>query len=141
LLLDAALDAHDDIRLARRAAAFAPDAIGFSLSTAQELTSALAVYDEAVRVLAQSQQAVHWIAGGNFVTSEPEHADRLLPPGWQLVRGEGEMALDALVEDWTASKIGPRVLLGKALPSLDNLPLADRPYTRQILANGWSFNL
>jgi hypothetical protein len=141
LLLDAALDAHDDIRLARRATAFAPDAIGFSLSTAQELTSALAVYDEAVRVLAQSQQTVHWIAGGNFVTSEPEHADRLLPPGWQLVRGEGELALDALVEDWAGSKIGPRVLLGTALPSLDNLPLADRPYTRQILANGWSFNL
>jgi len=141
LLLDAALDGHDDVRLARRAAAFGSDAIGFSLATAQDLHSALTIHSEASLIIARSRQRVHWVAGGNFVTSEPEHADRLLPQDWRLVRGEGELGLASLVREWSEGRDGPRVQVGRAVACLDDLPIAERPYARQILANGWSFNL
>jgi anaerobic magnesium-protoporphyrin IX monomethyl ester cyclase len=145
LLLDAALDALSDVRLARRAAAFQPDAIGFSVMTAQEIESVCAIHAEGLRAL--GTRAVRWLAGGNFVTTETARAAALLPKRLWLVRCEGELALVELARRWsspqgTAADAGEdRVLTGPPVEDLDGLPPAERPFADTILGRGWAFNL
>jgi hypothetical protein len=98
LVMDSTIENAGDIKMARRAASFQPDAIGFSITTAQELASIHAIYRECRRAL--GERPVGWIAGGNFVSSEPAQAERLLPAEFALVRFEGENALD----DWMTSR-------------------------------------
>jgi len=101
LVMDSTIENATDIKLARRAASFQPDAIGFSITTAQELGSIRAIHQECIRAL--GQRTVRWIAGGNFVSSEPLHAEKLLPAEFALVRFDGENALD----EWLASPATP----------------------------------
>ena len=154
LVMDSTIENAGDIKMARRAASFQPDAIGFSITTAQELASIHAIYRECRRAL--GERPVGWIAGGNFVSSEPAQAERLLPAEFALVRFEGENALD----DWMTSREtasgGPdgrvasreaaggadgRVRPGTAIEDLDSLPFAARPFANEVLARGGVFNL
>ena len=141
LVMDSTIENATDIKLARRAASFQPDAIGFSITTAQELGSIRAIHQECIRAL--GQRTVRWIAGGNFVSSEPLHAEKLLPAEFALVRFDGENALD----EWLASPATPagdsaqRVRCGAAVEDLDSLPFASRPFANEVLAQGGVFNL
>lgn len=133
LVLDSVLGAQDDVHLARRAAAFQPDVVGLSLTTAQDLDSVQAIHAEYSR---NGRPAPRWVAGGNFVSSEPAAADRLLPAEFTLVRGEGELALGELAAGAT-----PRVLTGRSWAELDTLPWPERPFVDDILAAGWALNV
>jgi radical SAM superfamily enzyme YgiQ (UPF0313 family) len=144
LILDSVLDSLTDTKLARRAASFQPDIIGFSLTTAQELASVGNIHAECMRAL--SGRNVLWAAGGNFVSSEPGWADRLLPAGFTLVRFEGENALAELVERWRSGQVGAvgnkrHWVHGRPLENLDGACFPERPYARHILQKGWAFNL
>ncbi len=148
LVLDSSLDGLTDTRLARRAAGFQPDAVGFSITTAQEITSVLAVHQECVRVL--QDKPVRWLAGGNYVSTEPQRALRLLPPAFSLVQFEGEQALEELTRLWAApaaSAVGDghcvteRLFTGRAVEDLDSLPFPVRLFSHAILPRGWPFNL
>ena len=143
LILDSILSDCDEQRLARRAVSFNPDAIGFSLTTAYEIDSVNAVYHELIRLF--PERKLHWLAGGNFVTCETERAAAALPSDFQLVRGEGENALTALVENWsghssggisTAISVRPR-----PSPTLIVFLSPARPFAREILARGSAFNI
>lgn len=146
LLLDATLENMDDRKLARRAAAFRPDAVGFSLTTAQELGSVREIHAECLRAL--DGRPCRWLAGGNFISTEPQYALRHLPDEFILVRFEGEQAMDELVRSWGR---GPttqdggistgRLCEGAAIENLDTLPLPARPFAEQVLSSGWAFNL
>lgn len=147
LLLDCSLEGSGEVKLARRAAAFRPDAVGFSLTTAQELTSLNRIYEECRRVCENVR--IHWLAGGNFVSTEPEQALHMLPEDFNLVRFEGEEALEILAEKWRLSGNVPatdrflnsRVINAPPVTSLDALPFPERPYADVILSNEWAFNL
>jgi hypothetical protein len=147
LIMDALLDAADETRLARRALAFAPDAIGFSIMSALELPSVHAVYDAIQQGLAGRD--VGWLAGGNFISHEPGQALASLPPEFYLVRFEGENALDRLAEGWSTPATGTadhrplpeRVLCGAPVAEPDSLPLPLRPFAEQIISARAAFNL
>jgi Radical SAM superfamily/B12 binding domain len=147
LIMDALLDGADEIRLARRALAFVPDAIGFSVMNALELPSVRAVYDVIRQGLAGRE--IGWLAGGNFISHEPEQALASLPPDFYLVRFEGENALERLAEVWSrpmpcAAERRPlpeRVLCGAPVAEPDSLPLPLRPFADQITSARAAFNL
>lgn len=156
LVLDSLLDQLDDVRLARRAAAFDPDFIGFSITTANELESVLRIYREGCNSLSHR---VIWLAGGNYISTETRGADRRLPPEFVLVRYEG----DGLVRDpaglfettpaapldgrsrWAPEVLNShklvRVVQGRAVTDLDALPFPLRPYAEQIVSSGWAFSM
>lgn len=136
LLLDGWLEGLSDERLARRAAAFQPDAVGFSVMTAREVPSVCAIHSECVRVLGEAR--VRWVAGGNFVSSEPDAAARLLPEAMRLVRFEGEHALDDLQ---TSEADAARTVVGRPVGDLETLPAPLRPFIDTVVANGWAVNL
>jgi hypothetical protein len=141
LVMDSTIENANDIKVARRAASFQPDAIGFSITTAQEMASIKAICQECRKAL--RERPVGWIAGGNFVSSEPTQAEKLLPAEFALVRFEGEHALD----DWMASLetaaggSASRVRCGVAVEDLDSLPFPARPFANEVLAQGGVFNL
>ena len=149
LLLDCAMDRLTNVKLARRAAAFQPDIIGFSLTTADEINSACKIYDECSEALAG--RPVSWLAGGNFVSTEPDLALRLLPAPIQLIQFEGEEALASLAASWerqltdTGNSLlhepKERVIVGTPVYQLDTLPFAERRYAQSVLSNDWAFNL
>lgn len=144
LIMDALLDAADETRLARRALAFAPDAIGFSIMSVRELPSMRTVYDACVEGLAG--RPVGWLAGGNFISHEPEQALASLPSDFHLVRFEGENALDLLAEVWSRDPDNrqpppERVLCGAPTADLDSLPMPLRPFADQIISARAAFNL
>ncbi|HPA20130.1 MAG TPA: radical SAM protein [Verrucomicrobiae bacterium] len=151
LVLDAVLDGHSDVRLARRSVAFQPDAIGISMTTAQEVDSVLAICREVARV--SPGRNYRWIAGGNFITSEPLQAERLLPQEFSLVRFEGENALMEPVllrsaaddrpsdQDLAIRSNPPKILAAKPIANLGDLPFPDRPYAEQIVASDGALNL
>lgn len=135
LLLDSVLDNQPDTRIGRRAAAFEPDIIGFSITTAQELESVRAIYTAAGQAL--GSRTVRWVAGGNFVSSEPDHARQLLPEEFLLVCYEGEHALDLIAEGYT----GTACIKGKPVGELDSLAFPTRDFARQLLNNAQAFNV
>lgn len=148
LILDSSLGSLDEIQLARRAAAFKPEAVGFSITTAQEIESVLTIHAEIVNALEQKPAA--WLAGGNFVSTEPDLALARLPREFTLVRFEGELALDDFLargrgDSGSQGEIEPessyRLHDGKPVEDLDSLPFPDRPFAGQVLASGWAFNL
>ncbi len=150
LILDCALEKMDEIRTARRAVSFLPDVIGFSLTTAQELPSVDMIYTECQRI--KDHHTHKWIAGGNFVSTEPDHAAKLLPPEMQLVRFEGETAVTMLGEHWQAPSgqsavhrndpwYDQRILSGDAVAHLDQLPFPARPFARTLIAEHGVLNI
>ncbi len=140
LVLDSALDGATDTRLARRVASFAPDIVGFSVMTAHEAESVRSIHAESARLLEGSRVA--FAAGGNFVSTEPANAARLLPEGLALVQYEGELASDRLAQQWQESSNGSGTLLaGPSFPDLDSLPFPDRPFSDRILGGGWAFSI
>ena len=137
LLLDRALTAVDESKLARRAVAFQPDVIGFSIMTAQELDSVQRMYTECRSAL--NGRSMRWIAGGNFVSTEPAQALKHLPAEFELVRFEGELVSDAIA---ASSGIVPgRIHIGIPVQDLDSLPFPERPFAEQIQSIGWAFNI
>lgn len=147
LLMDALLESMGDIRLARRAVSFQPDAICFSIMSAHELASVLAIYDECREKL--SGRKIYWLAGGNFISHEPDQALALLPDGFHLVRFEGENALEQLTAQWSKhrpsnggrKKIPARVLCGAPVGDPDTLPFPVRPFADRITSTGKAFNI
>ncbi len=144
LLLDSCLDRLSDLQLARRAASFRPDVMAFSVMTAQQLESVTAIHAEACRIL--GLRPVHWLAGGNFPTTEPKAAARLLPSAFTVVRFEGENALSALAGLWNqegaSGEAGAlRMLAGEPVADLDTLEFAERRHLPSVLANGWAVNI
>ncbi|WP_020587920.1 B12-binding domain-containing radical SAM protein [Desulfobacter curvatus] len=147
LLLDAVLDSISEVKLARRAASFMPDAIGFSIMTGQEVESATAIYHETKRAL--NGKKVYWLAGGNFITFETNRALNLLPDDFILVRFEGESALEQLAESWgstpytgkPAAKSFQRVIAGPQVHDLDTLHFPFRPFAHHIENMGGAFTL
>jgi anaerobic magnesium-protoporphyrin IX monomethyl ester cyclase len=150
LILDCSLDAAGNVKVARRALSFRPDVVGFSITTAQELDSVRAIHDECRR--GDAAGTIRWLAGGNWVSSELGQAERRLPAEFQLVPYEGERALDELSRLWAQavpanSTLGqrggpePKVVPGKPVHDLDQLPFPERPFAAQILGSGWAFNL
>jgi hypothetical protein len=138
LVLDTTLSRADEAVLARRVAAFDPDAVGFSLTTALEVPCATALRARTETALAG--RGVRWLAGGNFVSTEPETAAAMLPPDMTLVRFEGERALDRLALAWTAGIEVDRIVCGEAA-DIETLPFADRVFASQVLGAGWAFSI
>lgn len=156
LVLDSLLDRMDDIRLARRAAAFAPDVIGFSITTANEMESVLQIYREASHRISHR---VTWLAGGNYISTETDGADRRLPPEFVLICHEA----DELVRNpahWLETEPAEppaaghrlrqpiantpgrgRVMRGRPVRDLARLPFPARPYAEQIVSSGWAFSM
>lgn len=148
LILDGALDGAGDVKVGRRAASFQPDAVGFSVMTAQEIASVNAIYAEFVR--ASGHRTVAALAGGNFVSTELNLARSLLPSSFLLIPFEGENALDAFVLLRQSKRSGSgqepasdqeRTLVGESVQDLDELPFPDRPFAHIVLGSGWAFNL
>jgi anaerobic magnesium-protoporphyrin IX monomethyl ester cyclase len=141
LILDCTIEALDEEKLAKRAVSFNPDIIGFSLTTGQEIHSVTLIYSYCRQFLANKK--VLWVAGGNFVTSETIHSEKLLPKNFYLVKYAGEAILDDLVAmQATMDNASPgRVLLGKQITDLDSLPFPSRPYANEILLNNGTFNI
>jgi anaerobic magnesium-protoporphyrin IX monomethyl ester cyclase len=152
LLLDCSLEGAGNSRIARRAAGFRPDVVGFSLTTAQEVPSLHEIHEEFKA--ASGPKDVRWITGGNFVSTEPEQACSLLPPGMTLVRFEGEEALARLRDAWRSAcgqappelqhldaGAARQVVLGDPVADLDSLPFPIRPYADTILANDGAMNI
>ncbi len=139
LLLDGTLSSATEEQLVRRMASFAPDAVGLSLTTAQELASVATL--RAAAGAALGRRRVRWLAGGNFVSTEPQRAAALLPVDFTLVRLEGEEALEALARAWASGAETVRLVEGTAVPDLDALPFAQRSFAREILGAGRAFNV
>lgn len=150
LILDCSLDGLDETRVARRALSFLPDAIGFSLTTAQELKSVGKIYSECCRSC--DPGIIGWVAGGNFVSTEPNHAERLLPANMHLIRFEGETALARLRDmllspdpnigkHASESRIPRQLMAGDPVSHLDQLPFPSRPFARKIVAHAGALNL
>ena len=141
LILDSALDNLDNIKLARRAASFQPDAIGFSITTDRELDSVREIHAECKNAL--NGKPVLWLAGGNYVTCENRNADNALPPEFRLVKFEGEIAIREICSLWRDGHIDslPRLTHGEPTAGLDMLPFPQRPYHHYLKNSGWAFNL
>jgi len=149
LVLDSALESLNDTKLARRAASFRPDVIGFSVMTAQQIDSVNAIHAECLHSLAG--RPVRWLAGGNFISTEPIPARSLFPAEFLLVRFEGENALDSLGGSWASGTLNrtgdvdslppDRTYTGTSVEALDTLPFPERPFAQQIQGSGWAFNL
>ncbi|MDM8551216.1 cobalamin-dependent protein [Desulfobacterales bacterium HSG2] len=149
LILDSTLGFLSDQKLARRAVSFQPDAIGFSLTTALETEFVAPIHSECIRAL--KGRKVHWLAGGNFISTEPETALRQLPSDFQIVCYEGENGLDEMRKLWEKESLkkndqnsltnADRLYKSKPVENLDTLPFPIRPFADQILANNWAFNL
>ncbi len=150
LILDCSLNELNEIQAARRAISFLPQVIGFSLTTAQELKSVNKIYVEFGRLC--DSDTVAWIAGGNFVSTETEHAKKLLPQSMHLVRFEGETAVSHLRELFLQKKedtqqhnlrisVPRQVISGGPVFNLDSLPFPIRPFARKIIANGGALNI
>ncbi len=139
LVLDGALSGAGEEQLARRAASFAPDAIGLSLATALDVAPVAAL--RAAAAAALGERPVRWVVGGTFVSTETDRASALLPRDFTLVRLEGEEALEALHRAWSSGSEPERVVEGAAIGDLDRLPFPERPFAREILGGGWAFNL
>ncbi len=141
LVLDSTLQALDDRKLARRAAAFRPDIVGFSLTTAADLGSALAIHREFGA--APDAPAVRWLAGGNFVSTAIAQAKERLPAGFVLVPFDGERALDELSDPGSglADRGETRVHPGSPVPDLDALPFPVRPFVGHNPGLGGTVNL
>ena len=138
LLLDGALSGGDEVRLARRAASFEPDVIGLSLTTAAQVPAARRFHGECAAARADPI----WLAGGNFVSTEPSQAVRLLPEGVTLVRFEAE-GVARRVSRLVAQGARPEgdVLEGEPVADLDSLPFAHRDFAGAVAAAGWAFNM
>ncbi|MDR0429596.1 MAG: radical SAM protein [Tannerellaceae bacterium] len=141
LLLDSALDNLDNCKLARRAASFQPDAIGFSITTDRELDSIWSIYSDCKALLAGKE--VFWIAGGNYVTAEFGNAQVKLPGEFHLMRYEGETSLKTICAYWEKSSVHkiPRLISGSPAIPLDKLPFPARRYSYHLRKYGWAFNL
>jgi hypothetical protein len=146
LILDVVLDGVDEPKLGRRAAAFQPDFVGFSITTAQELDSVGKIFEQCQR--ATSGPPITWLAGGNFVSTELPRALTLLPDNFVLVPFEGENALQEVAEmrrgnPPNSNGLPPtdRVCRGRAVADIDALPFPLRPFADQILQAGWAFSL
>ena len=143
LIMDALLESMNDIRLARRAVSFQPDVIGFSIMSAQELPSVTAIHEECRQRLAGRK--IHWVAGGNFISHEPDQARAALPGVFDLVRFEGENALDRIavqVSRGRAPRQGAgRILMAPPVADLDTLPFALRPFADQVQGMGGAFSI
>jgi len=139
LVLDSAIEGAGDLKLARRAASFQPETIGFSITTAQEIKSVRSIYAECLQAL--RGRRVRWVAGGNFVSTDPEAALKLLPPDFVLVRFEGERAMDELAAASPGVEADGRLRTGLAVDNLDTIPFPARPFAAHVLARGAAFNL
>ncbi|MDR2809889.1 MAG: radical SAM protein [Tannerellaceae bacterium] len=141
LLLDGALNKLDNIKIGRRTAAFQPDAVGFSITTDCDLDSLLTIYGECKELL--EGKPVFWIAGGNFVTTEPEYAAKSLPDEMHLMRFEADISIRDIVHKWREKTLDslPRRIdaVPPALP--DELPFPVRPFYATVLQYGWAFNI
>jgi anaerobic magnesium-protoporphyrin IX monomethyl ester cyclase len=135
LLLDGALTGANDDVTARRAMSFMPDVVGFSLTTASQINSLHSIVNKCKELLANCQ--ILWLAGGNFITTEPEHAQKLLPDDFTLVRFEGENFVCSMVN--AVSK--PGLINGTLVEDLDKLKFPERPFADLILSQGWAFNI
>ncbi len=86
-LLDAVLTGQTEKSIIRRAAAFRPDALGVSIMSGGELSSAERIMCGVQNYLPQ----IILVAGGNLVSTEPYHAVNHLPYGTLCIRYEGEV--------------------------------------------------
>lgn len=147
LLLDGALCADSEQRLGRRAAAFEPQMVGLSLTTAAQVPGALRFYEACVGAAGSGEDRPAWIAGGNFVSTEPGQARRLLPQEVTLVRFEAEGVVQrlsrALAGGQGARTAGPagELLEGAPVPDLDSLPFPHREFAAAVAAAGWALNM
>jgi radical SAM superfamily enzyme YgiQ (UPF0313 family) len=141
MIIDCMLDNTDDRRTARRTAAFCPDAVGFSITTDSSLPSVKAIYEEFCRV---NDRPVLWLAGGNYVTTEPHNAMRELPVEIRLVRYEADIFIRNFVEAWRQGKVDslPRIIDAEPPDDLDALAFPVRPFSRTIKdVCGGAFNV
>ena len=140
LVLDSALDNLNDKKLARRAVAFEPDVIGFSITTDRELDSVFEIYSECRNILNKN---ICWLAGGNYVTTESSNALEKLPIEYHLVKYEGESVVTNICELWNNGNISllPKLIDGEPAVELDKLNFPERPYHFYLKNYGWAFNL
>jgi len=141
LILDSVLDNLNNIKLARRAVSFKPDAIGVSITTDRELDSVLSTYAECKRLTTDRQ--VHWFAGGNYVTCEYRNACEALPEDIRLVKYDGELFVKKVYDLWNDGLINtlPRLSDGEPVENMDELPFPQRPYHYYLKHFGWAFNV
>jgi len=141
LLLDSVLDNLDDIKLARRAASFQPDAVGFCVTTDRDIESVNAIFYECKAIL--NGQPVFWIAGGNFVTTELKYASLNFPDEMHLMRFEADISIRDIVDKWNEKTLDTLPRLIDAVPPVypDKLPFPARPYHDIISQFGWAFNI
>lgn len=116
----------DDVRQA--CAAEAPDVVGVSLMTSADVPDALRIIS---RVRATYPEA-RLVAGGLYVTTNPDEARARLPQVVTLLSGEGELALHALA---VGSEVPRRVM------DPDEWAPAFRPALERYAALGCAVNL
>jgi hypothetical protein len=145
LLLDGALQSLDTDRLARRAVAFEPDTVGFSLMTAAATTPAADIVRRAQQMLHQptpTHRAPRWLAGGHFVSTEPTTARRLFPAEMTLITHEGERTvLELSCEDLRGADGAASIIHGRPIEELDALPDPARPFIDTLVRRGQAINL
>jgi methylmalonyl-CoA mutase cobalamin-binding subunit len=141
LILDSALNQLTDVKLARRAAAFQPDIVGFSITTDRELESVVSIYEECKA--ASENKRLCWIAGGNYVTTETGAAQKNLPQEIRLIKYDGETFVRQVYELWKEGRLPSLPRLSNGEPPLhpDGLPFPLRPYHACLIRNGWAFNM
>lgn len=149
LILDCSLNSISEQKLARRAAAFRPDVIGFSIMTAQEVESVRAIYDETIKAL--NGQSVLWLAGGNFISTESPMALNVLPSDILPAKYEGERILDLICRAYTEDNLNKYkdpasgapipIYADSFINDLDGLHFPDRPFADLIVESGWAFNI
>ena len=141
LLLDSVLDNLSDIKLARRAASFQPDAVGFCVTTDSDIESVNTIFNECETIV--DKQPVFWIAGGNFVTTELKCAIQNLPDKMHLMRFEADISILDLVDKWNEKALNTLPRLIDAIPPAfpDKLSFPVRPYHDVISHHGWAFNI
>jgi len=153
LLLDAMLSLQPEEAMARRAAAFCPDIVGFTAMSSGDIQSIVALI---ARLNALCAVAPRFVVGGSLVTTVPRETMAQLPREVVGVRFEGEAILLSLVECWKRGQPihhlhglayrdanGIAVTTPAALPvnSLDDLPFPARDLAPALRRLGLGLNV
>jgi anaerobic magnesium-protoporphyrin IX monomethyl ester cyclase len=151
-LYDAMIFPQSEAAISSAIVDFFPNIIGVSLMTDADVNFARAILDEATPRLNNN---VRIVAGGSFVTTEPERAASGLPPRTVLIRDEGELPLLALLGaeanpgipgDQTASSPRSPEQLANThdnliVDDLDSLPWPSRDFAKEVMSRNHVLNL
>jgi hypothetical protein len=144
-LYDCMLSARSEIDIACAVAESKPELVGLSLMSDADIRSA---QDLIGKIRSQSTSQPVFVAGGSFVSTEPERAASLLPAGTLLIRYEGERPLLRLLgviekrvsldhvpsQTWRSDTRLQASLNLECVSDLDMLPWPARDFADEVIA-------